>query len=103
MDNKLKRPTGRDQQHRQPRLPSYDVPPREYFKQEVFGGRLWHQECQQAASGDLSDEIPLQFANIDRYISTFDPLVLEEAREGLKADWSDSCAADSMIAVDINK
>lgn len=32
-------------------------------------------------------------AAVDDYVCTFEPLVLEEAREGLKADWAESCAA----------
>ena len=30
---------------------------------------------------------------MDEYIGVFDPLVLEEAREGLKSDWAEGCAA----------
>ena len=35
----------------------------------------------------------MEFSSVDEYIATFDPLVLEEAREGLKAAWSENCAA----------
>jgi len=66
------------------------------FEAETLGGRLWHAECQTAAKGDsasVQTEIPLEFSSTNEYICTFDPLVLEEAREGLKGDWAESCAA----------
>ncbi|EFN53619.1 expressed protein [Chlorella variabilis] len=62
------------------------------FEKEVLGGRLWHAPCQEA-SHDISEQIPLSFPSMDDYVCTFEPLVLEEAREGLKADWAESCAA----------
>ncbi|GAB4815851.1 hypothetical protein N2152v2_002897 [Parachlorella kessleri] len=70
------------------------------FEREVLGGRLWHPACQQAA-GDISEEIPLQFASVDDYLGVLDPLVLEEAREGLKADWAESCAAGKVWEVEV--
>lgn len=41
----------------------------------------------------------LQFASIDEYLGVFDPLILEEAREGLKADWAESCTAGKLWEV----
>jgi hypothetical protein len=43
----------------------------------------------------------MEFPSIDEYIATLDPLVLEEAREGLKADWSENCAAGRTWRVEI--
>ena len=67
----------------------------------MLGGRLWHPACQAAANGELSDQIPLHFASVDEYIATFDPLVLEEAREGVKADWAEGCAGGRAWAVQV--
>ncbi|KAL4419979.1 hypothetical protein ABPG75_007077 [Micractinium tetrahymenae] len=61
------------------------------FEREVLGGRLWHKACQAAAGGDISEAIPLSFSSLDEYVATFGPLVLEEAREGLKSDWAEAC------------
>ena len=41
------------------------------------------------------------FAAVDEYVCTFDPLVLEEAREGLKSDWAESCAGGRAWAVEV--
>lgn len=35
----------------------------------------------------------VQFSSLEEYLVTFDPLILEEAREGLKADWAEACTA----------
>ncbi len=34
-------------------------------------------------------------AAVDEYVATFDPLVLEEAREGLKSDWAEACGGQA--------
>jgi hypothetical protein len=63
------------------------------FEKEALGGRLWHPACQSAAANDLPEgAIPNEFPTAEDYIATFDPLVLEEAREGVKNDWTESCA-----------
>ncbi len=49
------------------------------MKKDVLGGRLFHAACRRAG-GALGD-IPLSFPNEDAYISTFEPLLWEEARE----------------------
>ena len=63
------------------------------FEAEVLGGRLWQPACQSAARDDFSGQIPMEFSSPDEYIALLDPFVLEEAREGLKATWTDNCAA----------
>ena len=40
-------------------------------------------------------------AAVDEYVCTFDPLVLEEAREGLKSDWAESCAGGRAWPVEV--
>jgi hypothetical protein len=44
---------------------------------------------------------PPPLAAVDEYVCTFDPLVLEEAREGLKSDWAESCAGGRAWPVDV--
>lgn len=34
----------------------------------------------------------------DEYVATFDPLVLEEAREGLRSDWAEACGGQAWPA-----
>ena len=36
---------------------------------------------------------------MDEYLGVFEPLILEEAREGLKADWAEACAAGKVWEV----
>ncbi|KAL4543318.1 hypothetical protein Ndes2526B_g05382 [Nannochloris sp. 'desiccata'] len=71
------------------------------FEAEVLGGKLWHRACQEISRDDFNGEIPMEFPSIDEYIATLDPLVLEEAREGLKADWSENCTAGRTWRVEI--
>ena len=80
------------------RAPPYS---KERFDAETLGGRLWHSACQEGAKDDFTGEIPLEFTSIEEYIATFDPLVLEEAREGLKADWAENCAAGRTWRVEV--
>lgn len=75
---------------------------KERFEAETLGARLWIPDCQAAASKEeLVDRIPLEFSSIDEYIATFDPLVLEEAREGLKAAWAENCSGGTMWRAEI--
>lgn len=67
------------------------------FESEVIGGRLWHSSCQSLASHEINTTIPDSFPSIDDYIATFDPLVLEEAREGLKSQWAENCTTGSFV------
>ena len=49
---------------------------------------------------DAIETIPLEFNSIDDYISTFDPLVLEEARESVRSAWVEQCnGGNGMAAV----
>jgi senataxin len=75
---------------------------KERFEAETLGGRLWLPDCQTAASKEeLTDSIPMEFSSIDEYIAVFDPLVLEEARESLKAAWAENCSAGTMWRAEI--
>lgn len=71
------------------------------FEAEVLGGKLWHHACQEISRDDFNGEIPMEFPSIDEYIATLDPLVLEEAREGLKTDWAENCTAGRTWRVEI--
>lgn len=41
----------------------------------------------------------VQFASLNDYLNAFDPLILEEARDGLKADWAEACVAGKVWEV----
>lgn len=41
----------------------------------------------------------VQFSSLDEYLGVFDPLILEEAREGLKNDWAEACTAGKVWEV----
>jgi hypothetical protein len=71
------------------------------FEAEVLGGKLWYHACQEISKEDFNGQIPMEFPSIDEYIATLDPLVLEEAREGLKNDWTENCAASRTWRVEI--
>lgn len=78
------------------------------FEREVVDGRLWHAPCQAASgngvvalAGDQAPSIPLAFGSVDEYISAFDPLILEEARESLRSDWAEAVLAGRMAEVRI--
>lgn len=75
----------------------------ERFQSEVLAGKLWHAACQDARRSELEECIPLQFGSTEEYISTFDALVLEEAREGLRADWAEACAAMRVWPVHVRR
>jgi hypothetical protein len=72
------------------------------FESDVIGGRLWYEPCQSAVK-DINDTIPLSFPSVEDYIATFVPLVLEEAREAIKTDWAENCAAGKIWPVNIQK
>jgi len=51
------------------------------------------------AGKDAIEAIPLEFNSIDDYISAFDPLVLEEARESVRSTWVEQCNGGNGMAV----
>ena len=81
-----------------PVAPSFSI---ERFQSEVLGGRLWYPACREAAKDEFTGEIPLEFNSVDDYISTFDPLVIEEAREVFKTAWAENCTAGRVYGIEI--
>ena len=68
--------------------------------QHVLGGRLWYKGCQDA-NQDLPDQLPLNYDSPDHYVSTFEPLLFEEAREAVRSTWLESCDMKKTFTVDI--
>lgn len=50
---------------------------------------MWCQECA-ALAPPLPDHIPETFIDLQQYVSTFEPLLHEEAREGVRAAFWES-------------
>ncbi|KDD75312.1 hypothetical protein H632_c751p1, partial [Helicosporidium sp. ATCC 50920] len=73
------------------------------FDRLVLGGQLWCSSCQSSCSGGDSgatsaaavQPIPESFASVADYVSAFEPFVLEEARESLRAEWAEQCDKSS--------
>ncbi|KAL0032313.1 hypothetical protein WJX79_004546 [Trebouxia sp. C0005] len=72
----------------------------ERMHQHVLGGRLWYKECQDA-NQDLPHQLPLNYDSPDHYVSTFEPLLFEEAREAVRSTWLESCDMKKTFTVDI--
>ena len=70
--------------------------------QHVLGGRLWYKECQDA-NQDLPHQLPLNYDSPDHYVSTFEPLLFEEAREAVRSTWLESCDMKKTFTVDITR
>ena len=62
------------------------------LEREVLGGRLWHAACQDLNT-DLPALLPLSFSTAAEYVATFEPLLFEEARESVRADWAEAAEA----------
>jgi len=72
------------------------------FEREVLHCGLWYAQC--SSSGDAGNDagvtskveaIPMEFESVDEYIRTFDPLVLEEARETVRSSMVEQCSMNS--------
>ena len=70
--------------------------------QHVLGGRLWYKECQDA-NQDLPHQLPLNYDSPDHYVSTFEPMLFEEAREAVRSTWLESCDMKKTFTVDITR
>lgn len=68
----------------------------------VLGGRLWYQGCQDADQ-DLPVNLPLNYDSSQQYVSTFEPLLFEEAREAVRSSWVESCDMKKTFTVDITR
>ena len=69
------------------------------YLEEVLNAAVFASEnelgsCTAASSMTaVVDSVPLEFCSLDEYVSTFDPLVLEEAREGIRSGYLESTQA----------
>lgn len=70
--------------------------------QQVLGGRLWYTECQDA-NQDLPEQLPLNYDSAQQYVSTFEPLLFEEAREAVRSTWVESCDMKKTFTVDVTR
>ena len=70
--------------------------------QHVLGGRLWFKDCQDA-NADLPDELPINYNSAQHYVSTFEPLLFEEAREAIRSSWVETCDMRKTYTVDITR
>lgn len=68
----------------------------------VLGGRLWYKDCQDA-NQDLPDQLPLNYESPQQYVSVFEPLLFEEAREAVKSSWVETCDMKNTFTVDITR
>ncbi|KAL0034221.1 hypothetical protein WJX77_004006 [Trebouxia sp. C0004] len=98
-----KRPTSKLAPHRQrPVSPAQQAQQdlSERMHQHVLGGRLWYKECQDA-NQDLPEQLPMNYDSPEHYVSTFEPLLFEEAREVVRSTWVESCDMKRTFTVDI--
>lgn len=58
----------------------------------AVGGCLWHPECQEAAP-KLPASLPTDFDSVEHYVGTFEPLLHEEARAGLRTAYQEARSA----------
>ena len=72
------------------------------MQQQVLGGRLWYKDCQDA-NQDLPQQLPLNYDSSQHYLSTFEPLLFEEAREAVRSTWVESCDMKKTFTVDISR
>jgi hypothetical protein len=59
------------------------APQQSSLEAEIVGGILWHEGCK-AAQPALPESIPINFESVQEYMCTFQPLLLEEAREAVR-------------------
>jgi senataxin len=63
------------------------------FEEEVLSAGLFG-DCY---TSQLVDSLPLEFDSVDQYVSLFDPLVLEEAREGVRSGYTEQSQAGNVV------
>ena len=66
----------------------------------VLGGQLWFKDCQDA-NQDLPEELPMNYTSAQQYVSTFEPLLFEEAREAVRSSWVETCNLRKTFLADI--
>jgi hypothetical protein len=70
------------------------------LEQQVVSSRLWEPACQQLQP-PLPDAVPATFDSLQQYIHAFEPLMLEEAAESIKASFEESKRAGRGAAVQV--
>lgn len=58
----------------------------------VLSGSMWCTDCQSAAP-PLPSHIPIDFDSPEHYVSTFEPLLFEEARESVRSSYQEAANA----------
>ena len=62
----------------------------------MCGGRLWYGSCQ-AANSDLPQQLPESFTSSEEYVSMFEALLFEEAREAVRGGWTEHAEAGRLF------
>lgn len=63
---------------------------------------MWCPACA-AAAPPLPGHIPDVFRDLQHYVGTFEPLLFEEAREGVRKEWQEARNAGKGCAVAISR
>ena len=71
------------------------------YEAEILHAGVFLDAC--SASSTLTECVPLEFPSVDQYVATFDPLVLEEAREGIRSGMMESESAGQVAAGIVSK
>ena len=66
---------------------------REWFERAALGPLLWRRTTREELG-----MIPHEFKNSDHYVKSFEPVLMEEAREGVRKTWKESLAEGSQFA-----
>ena len=66
---------------------------KEWFERAALGPLLWRRTTREELG-----MIPREFANINGYVRSFEPVMMEEAREGIRKSWKESLAEKSQFA-----
>jgi len=82
------------------RRPTPPAPPRDpadaaaaALRAAALDGRLWHAACATACGDTIPTPVPTSFPSGAAYAAAFTPLLLEEARQSLRAAWADAAGA----------
>jgi hypothetical protein len=70
------------------------------LEQQVVSSRLWEPSCQQLQP-PLPEAVPATFDSLQQYAAAFEPLMLEEAAESIKAAFEESERAGRGAAVQV--
>lgn len=62
-------------------------------------GKLWHTACRAAARDDSPSDLPVSFRSAAHYISAYEPLIFEEARESVLHAKSDQTSVQTQAVV----